>query len=208
MVAPEQFVYGAPEAFGDVEAAPLLCAGIIGYRALRLSEIGSGEILGLYGFGSSATIAIQVARFWGCDVFVFTRSGEHRSLARKLGASWTGTADETPPAPMHSAVIFAPAGDLVPKALGSLRKGGVLALAGIHMSRIPSMEYSTLYHERTLRSVANSTRRDAKDLLALASSIPVRTEIETFPLRDANRALDLLKQSRIQGSGVLVVAAS
>lgn len=205
MVAREEFVYPIPQGFPDVEAAPLLCAGIIGYRALRLSEVRSGEILGLYGFGASAHIAIQAARYRGCQVCVFTRSEKHQELARRLGAAWTGRAEETPPSLLHSAIIFAPAGYLVPEALRCLRKGGTLALAGIHMSPIPQLEYSTLYHERTIRSVANATREDAKELLALAGKIPIQTEIETFPLNEANHALLLLRKSTIRGAGVLEV---
>src|SRR6059036_918336 len=153
-VVSQDFAYPVPSSFSDVAAAPLLCAGIIGYRALRLSEIRPAEKLGLYGFGASAHIAIQVARHWKCEVYVFTRSKEHRQLARELGAAWTGRAEEDPPTRIHSAVIFEPAGPLVPEALRVLRKGGVIALAGIYMSPIPSLEYSSIYQERTLRSVA------------------------------------------------------
>jgi len=204
-VVSQDFAYPVPVSFSDEAAAPLLCAGIIGYRALRLSEIRPGETLGLYGFGASAHIAIQVARHWKCEVYVFTRSKEHRQLARELGAAWTGRAEEDPPARIHSAVIFAPAGPLVPEALRVLRKGGVIALAGIYMSPIPSLEYSSIYHERTLRSVANSTRQDAHEILRLAGEIPIRTEIETFALEEANEALLCLKESRIRGAGVLIL---
>jgi len=204
-VVSQDFAYPVPVSFSDEAAAPLLCAGIIGYRALRLSEIRPGETLGLYGFGASAHIAIQVARHWKCEVYVFTRSKEHRQLARELGAAWTGRAEEDPPARIHSAVIFAPAGPLVPEALRVLRKGGVIALAGIYMSPIPSLEYSSIYHERTLRSVANSTRQDAHEILRLAGEIPIRTEIETFALEEANEALLRLKESRIRGAGVLIL---
>ncbi len=204
-VVSQDFAYPVPVSFSDEAAAPLLCAGIIGYRALRLSEIRPGETLGLYGFGASAHIAIQVARHWKCEVYVFTRSKEHRQLARELGAAWTGRAEEDPPTRIHSAVIFAPAGPLVPEALRVLRKGGVIALAGIYMSPIPSLEYSSIYHERTLRSVANSTRQDAHEILRLAGEIPIRTEIETFALEEANEALLRLKESRIRGAGVLIL---
>jgi len=204
-VVSQDFAYPVPASFSDEAAAPLLCAGIIGYRALRLSEIRPGETLGLYGFGASAHIAIQVARHWKCDVYVFTRSAEHRQLARELGAAWTGRAEEEPPDKIHSAVIFAPAGPLVREALRVLRKGGVIALAGIYMSPIPSLDYSAIYHERTLRSVANSTRQDAHELLRLAGEVPIRTEIETFPLEEANEALLRLKESRIRGAGVLIL---
>ena len=204
-VVSQDFAYPVPVSFSDEAAAPLLCAGIIGYRALRLSEIRPGETLGLYGFGASAHIAIQVARHWKCEVYMFTRSKEHRQLARELGAAWTGRAEEDPPARIHSAVIFAPAGPLVPEALRVLRKGGVIALAGIYMSPIPSLEYSSIYHERTLRSVANSTRQDAHEILRLAGEIPIHTEIETFALEEANEALLRLKESRIRGAGVLIL---
>jgi propanol-preferring alcohol dehydrogenase len=201
--APERFAHPLPMSFGDAEAAPLLCAGIIGYRALRLSEVRPGERLGLFGFGASAHIAIQVARHWGCETWVFTRGAEHRDLAKHLGAAWVGTAEDEPPGLLDRAISFAPAGHLIPAALGRLRKGGTLALAGIHLDRIPEMSYSLLYGERTLRSVTASTRRDAEELLALAPVIPFRTEVERFPLEDANQALQRLKASRIRGAGVL-----
>jgi len=205
VVAPEAFVYPLPAGFSPAQAAPLLCAGVIGLRALRQSMIRSGERLGLYGFGGSAHIAIQVAVHWGCEVFVFTRSEEHRALARELGAHWIGRAEDDPPARLDSAVIFAPVGRLVIEALRVLAKGGTIAIAGITMSPIPELDYSLLYQERTVRSVANSTRQDVIDLLKLASDIPIRTEIETFPLQEANRALHLLKESRLRGVGVLTI---
>jgi len=205
MVVPGAFAYALPENFSDVEAAPLLCAGVIGYRALKLSNLHPGERLGLYGFGASAHIVIQIARHWHCEVFVFTRAESHRQLAGQLGAVWTGAPGEPPPPPLDSAIIFAPAGKLVPDALRALRKGGTVALAGITMSSIPEMEYQLLYQERVLRSVANSTREDVQSLLRLAAEIPVRTEIETFQLPEANRALQNLKSSTIHGAGVLVI---
>jgi len=205
MVAPAAFAYTLPESFSDLEAAPLLCAGVIGYRALKLSNLQPGEWLGLYGFGASAHIVLQIARHQGSEVCVFTRAESHRQLARQLGAAWVGAAGEPPPAPLDAAIIFAPAGKLVPVALAALRKGGTLALAGITMSALPEMEYQLLYHERILRSVANSTREDVRSLLRLAAEIPVRTEIETFQLPEANRALQNLKSSRIHGAGVLVI---
>ena len=204
-VAPEAFAYPIPAAFSDIEAAPLLCAGIVGFRALRLSDVKPGARLGLYGFGASAHLAIQLARHWSCEVYVFTRSEEHRKLAGKLGATWAGRAEDRAPELLDSAVMFAPAGPLVPHALGALRKGGTLALAGIHMTPIPELEYSMIYGERTIRTVANSTRQDAFDFLKIAVEIPVRTETEIFPLRDANRALRMLKESKIKGAGVLVL---
>jgi len=204
-VVSEDFAYPIPAKFSDAEAAPLLCAGIIGYRALRLSEIQPGQRLGLYGFGASAHIAIQVAVHWHCEVFVFTRSPEHRRLAQMLGAAWVGRAEDTPPAQMNSGIIFAPVGHLVPEALRVLDKGGTLALAGIHMSPIPAMDYSLIYGERTVRSVANSTRQDAEEFLRLADEIPIRTEVEIFPLAQANQALQWLKASQIRGAGVLQI---
>ncbi|KPL01039.1 MAG: alcohol dehydrogenase [candidate division Zixibacteria bacterium SM23_73_3] len=205
-VVSQDFAYPIPEGFSDQQAAPLLCAGIIGYRALRLSEIKPKGRLGLYGFGASAHVAIQVAIHWGCEVFVFTRSKEHRKLAEKLGAVWTGQAKDKAPKKLDSAIIFAPAGELVLDALNALDKGGTLALAGIYMTPIPQMDYvKYLYYERTTRSVANSTRKDGKELLELAAEIPIRTKTTSFPLKDANKALLLLKQSKIDGAGVLEI---
>jgi propanol-preferring alcohol dehydrogenase len=205
MVAPQDFAYHIPEPFSDLEAAPLLCAGVIGYRALRLSEVRPGERLGLYGFGASAHVTIQVAIHWGCEVFVFTRSQEHRRLARELGAAWAGGAEDDPPAKINSGIIFAPAGWLVPQALRVLDKGGTLALAGIYMSPIPEMDYGLIYDERTVRSVANSTRRDAEEMLQVAAAVPVHTEIQVFALEEANLALRMVKESKIQGAGVLEI---
>ena len=205
-VVPEAFAFRLPGGFTDAQAAPLLCAGIIGYRALRLADVKPGERLGLFGFGASAHIAIQVARFWGCEVWVFTRSAEHRALAKALGASWVGGADDKPPGLLDRAISFAPAGGVIPLALAKLRKGGTLALAGIHLDKIPEMPYTLLYGERTLRSVTASTRRDAEALLTLAARIPIKTEVEVFPLEEANAALQRLKASRISGAGVLRIA--
>ena len=205
-VVHESFACTLPPQFTDLQAAPLLCAGIIGYRSLRLSGVEPGGCLGLYGFGASAHIVIQIARHQGCEVFVFTRSEEHQKLARALGAAWVGGAEDTPPEKLDGAILFAPAGRLVLDALRATRKGGTVALAGITMSPIPEMDYgSLLYHERVLRSVANSTRQDARELLRVAAEIPVRTEVEAFKLEDANRALQSLKASRIQGAGVLTL---
>ena len=205
VVVSEDSAYALPESFSDTDVAPLLCAGVIGYRALRLSGIKPGGRVGLFGFGASAHIAIQIVRHWGGEAYVFTRNRHHRALAEALGASWTGAAEDRPPHQIESGIIFAPAGALVPAALGVLQKGGTLALAGIHMSRIPEMEYGLLYHERTVRSVANSTRDDVRGLLDVASRIPVRTEVEVFPLREINRALLKLKNSELHGSGVVAV---
>jgi len=206
MVIPEKFAYVMPEIFADEEAAPLLCAGIIGYRALRLSEIKPGQRLGLYGFGASAHVAIQVAVHWGCKVYVFSRSEEHRGLAEKLGAVWTGTSKDEPPAKMDSSIVFAPAGELVLDALRVLDKGGTVALAGIYMTPIPEMDYMKhLYHERTLRSVANATRQDGEELLKIAAEIPIRTTTQAFKLEEANKALQLLKEGKINGAAVLKI---
>ena len=204
-VVDEKFAYPIPTVFSDAQAAPLLCGGVIGYRALRLSDLQHGERIGLYGFGSSAHIAIQIARHWKCEVYVFTRGERHRDLARRLGAVWAGGAEDAPPHLIDRAIIFAPVGSLVPEALRVMRKGGTVALAGIYSTPIPSIDYNLLYHERTIRSVANSTRQDAEELLKVAAEIPVHTEIETFSLSDANRVLQMLKASQIDGSAVLKV---
>ncbi len=206
MVVSQDFAYPMPRGFSALEAGPLLCGGVIGYRALRLSEAQRGDRLGLYGFGSSAHIVIQVALHRGMEVYVYTRSPRHQELALRLGAAWVGQAEEGAPDTLDSVIIFAPAGPLVPLALRALRKGGTVALAGIHMSPIPEMDYGLLYGERRLRSVANSTRRDAEDLLELARRIPIRTEVQAFPLEEANQALQLLKQGGINGAGVLTVS--
>ena len=205
VVVQEAFAYSLPTGISTAHAAPLLCAGVIGFRALRLSEVRPGERLGLYGFGGSAHIAIQVAVHWGCEVLVFTRSEAHRTLARQLGAHWAGRVEDDPPGRLDSAVIFAPVGGLVLDALRVLRKGGTIALAGITMSPIPELDYALLYQERTVRSVANSTRQDVRDLLRLAVDIPIHTEIQSFPLEEANHALQLLKQSQLSGAGVLTI---
>ena len=206
-VAPAAYVYPIPSAFSDDEAAPLLCAGIIGYRALRLSAVKPGQRLGLYGFGASAHIAIQVARHWGCAVFVCSLREEHRALARELGAVWVGGAAETPPEKLHGAILFAPAGELVPPALRALRRGGTLAIAGIHLSPIPVIDYDNeLFGERTIRSVTANTRQDGLDLLQEAAAIPIRTHTQRFKLEEANAALQALKAGTIKGAGVLQVA--
>jgi propanol-preferring alcohol dehydrogenase len=205
-LAPEAFALQLPTGLAEVAVAPLLCAGIIGYRALRRSEVRPGETLGLYGFGASAHLCIQIARWWGCTVFVFTRTPAHAELARELGAAWAGDARETPPAPLQHAILFAPSGGLVPEALRALDRGGTVALAGIHMSPIPSLDYARhLYLEKTLRSVTAATRQDAAELLELAARIPLRSEVEVFPLEDANDALIRLKRSEIRGAAVLTV---
>lgn len=206
MVVHQDFAYPIPETFSDEAAAPLLCAGIIGYRALRLSGIRPGERLGMWGFGASAHITLQIARYWGCEVYVFTRGERHRQLAKELGAAWVGSAGDDPPAPVHGGIIFAPAGGLVPEALRVLERGGTLALAGVTMTPIPELDYDRLlYWERAVRSVANFTREDAAEFLRLAAEVPVRTTVQTFPLEAANEALLALKEGRINGAGVLVL---
>jgi propanol-preferring alcohol dehydrogenase len=205
-VVPARFAYPIPSLFTDAEAAPLLCAGIIGYRALRLSGITPGQRLGLYGFGASAHIAIQFARHWSCSVYVCSLREEHRALARELGATWVGKAREAPPETLHSAIIFAPAGELVPPALRALMRGGTLALAGIHMTPIPSLDYDReLFGERVLRSVTANTRQDGLDLLREAAAIPVRAHTTRFRLEEANQALQALKIGSFSGAGVLTV---
>lgn len=203
-VAPARFAYPIPPIFSDEEAAPLLCAGIIGYRALRLSGIKPGQRLGLYGFGASAHIAIQIARHWGCRVYVSSLKREHQELARQLGAVWVGGATEMPPDKLHGAIIFAPAGELVPPALRALDRGGTLALAGIHMSPIPSLDYDRdVFGERVIRSVTANTRQDGIDLLREAAAIPIKPHTVRFPLEQANRALQELKAGSFQGAAVL-----
>jgi propanol-preferring alcohol dehydrogenase len=206
VVAAADFVYRLPDNFPAESAAPLLCAGIIGYRALHLSGIKPGGRLGLYGFGASAHIAIQMARHHGCEVLVFTRSPNHRKLARELGAIWAGQAQDTPPAKLDAAIIFAPAGDLVPEALRVLNRGGTLVLAGVHLSAVPPLDYQQhLYFEKTVRSVTASTRQDGRELLDLAAKIPIRPHVRLFPLAEANQALQLLKRGGIDGAAVLVM---
>ena len=204
-VAPEDFVYPIPEGFPDLQAAPLLCAGIIGFRCLRVAGISPGGKLGIYGFGAAGHVCIQVAKYWGCDVFVSTREEKHRRLAMELGAVWAGGAADAPPQKLDASIIFAPAGELVPPALAALRKGGTLVLGGIHMSPIPSFPYLLIYHERSIRSVANNTRQDGHDFLKIAAAIPIHTEVQAFPLDQANQALQALKQDGIRGAGVLKI---
>lgn len=202
----EDFAHPLPRAFSDEHAAPLLCAGVIGYRAYRLSGAQKGQGLGLYGFGASAHLVLQLARHQGCEVYVFTRTPAHRALAEQLGAVWTGTAEQTPPRPLDAAIIFAPAGALIPQSLRVLRKAGTLALAGITMTEIPPLNYDLLYHERVVRSVANSTREDCHDFLLEAAKIPIEPRTQLYPLADANRALQDLKHSRLEVAAVLKVS--
>jgi len=205
-VADERYCLQIPDVYSDVEAAPLLCAGLIGYRSLRLT--GDAERIGLYGFGSSAHIIAQLARHQGRRVFAFTRPGDAdgQAFARELGAEWAGGSDERPPEELDAAIVFAPVGALVPAALAVLAKGGAVVCAGIHMSDIPSFPYELLWNERMVRSVANLTRADGEEFLALAPRVPVRTEIETFRLGDANDALEQVRSGRARGSTVLRVA--
>ncbi len=205
IVVDEKFAYSIPDNFSDIDAAPLLCAGVIGFRALRLSRIEQGERLGLYGFGASAHIVLQIARHWGKEVYVFTRSPEHRRLALELGAAWVGGSDERPPHKIDSAINFAPVGSLVVSALHVMNRGGTVVHAGIYSTPIPQFDYQWLYEERTITSAANSTRRDVENLLRVAAEIPVHTEVQLYPLADANRALQDLKHSRIKGAAVLQV---
>jgi alcohol dehydrogenase, propanol-preferring len=205
-VAPEDFVYEIPGAFTDEQAAPLLCAGIIGYRALRRSRLPDGGKLALYGFGSSAHVVIQIARHRGCEVYVVTRGEGHRELARRMGAVWVGEDATGMPVKVDSAIIFAPAGELVPLALAALKKGGTLALAGIYMTAIPQLDYEKyVFYERDICSVTANTRQDGRDLLAEAAAIPIRPYTTTYALAEANRALQDLKHDRINGTGVLIM---
>lgn len=205
-VVDAEFAYVIPRPFSDVEAAPLLCAGIIGYRALERSRLPLGGKLALYGFGSSAHVVMQIARHRGAEVYVVTRGEKHRQLAADMGAAWVGQDPAGMPDKVHSAIIFAPAGELVLPALEMLRKGGTLALAGIHMSAIPALDYQRhVFFERDIRSVTCNTRLDGCGLLAEAAAIPVRPHTTVYPLAEANRALQDLKHDRISGTGVLVI---
>jgi propanol-preferring alcohol dehydrogenase len=204
-VADRRFCLPLPPGYGDVEAAPLLCAGLIGWRALRAA--GEAERLGLYGFGASAHIVAQVARHQGRRVFAFTRQEDDRAqaLARSLGAEWTGGSGSAPPEELDAAIVFAPVGALVPAALRVLARGGTVVCAGIHMSDVPAFPYELLWGERTITSVANLARADGEEFLALAPQVPVRTQVEPFPLEQANEALERLRAGRIEGAAVLVV---
>lgn len=204
-VADERFCFAIPAGYPDLQAAPLLCAGLIGYRSLVMT--GDAERIGLYGFGAAAHIVIQTARYQGRQVFAFTRSGDTQGqqFARDLGATWAGSSAEVPPELLDAAIIFAPVGALVPAALKAVAKGGVVVCAGIHMSDIPSFPYELLWGERVLRSVANLTRRDGEEFLSLAPKIPIKTQVEAFPLTAANEALEALRSGRVQGAAVLVI---
>jgi len=208
IAAAADFVYPIPDNLSDAEAAPLLCAGIIGYRSLRLTGFTdwSGARLGIYGFGAAGHIAIQIARYRGADVYVATRDREkHQALAEELGAVWAGDTFDTPPVKLDAAIVFAPAGEIVPVALAALEKSGTLVLGGIHMSPIPQLDYQLIYGERSIRSVTNNTREDGHEFLAEAAAAPVKTSVRTFPLDQANEALNALKNDAIKGSGVIQV---
>jgi propanol-preferring alcohol dehydrogenase len=204
-VANAQFCFHLPRGFPDIQAAPLLCAGLIGYRSLRMA--GDAKKVGFYGFGQSAHILIQVARYQHRQVYAFTRPGdeEGQAFARKMGATWAGGSDTLPPEQLDAAIIFAPVGDLVPQSLKALARGGAVVCAGIHMSDIPSFPYDILWHERRIQSVANLTRQDGEEFLTLAPKVPVRSEIQTYPLEETNQALDDLREGRLSGSAVIVV---
>lgn len=204
-VVPEAFAYELPDGLAAEELAPLLCAGIIGYRAYRRSRAPRGGRIGLFGFGGSAHVAIQVARYHGCEVYVFSRGGKHRALAEDLGAVWVGDTFDRPPHPLDAAVLFAPAGELVPVALSALDRGATLAIAGIHLSDVPALNYQeSLFQERNLCSVTANTRNDGNALLELAALIPIRTHTQGYPMDQANQALSDLKNDRIKGAAVLL----
>jgi alcohol dehydrogenase, propanol-preferring len=206
-VVPAEYAYDIPDGFDDSQAAPLLCAGIIGYRALQRAEVPPDGRLALYGFGSSASVVIQIALHRGYEVYVVTRGESHRRLAREMGAHWTGEPGQAPPDAVDSAIIFAPAGEIVPEALRAVRKGGTVAAAGIYMTPVPELDYEThLFHEKNLRSVEANTREDGRGLLREAAAVPVRARVTEFPLEDANEALIRLKNDRIDGSAVLVMS--
>jgi len=207
-VADQRFCFAIPDSYGDAEAAPLLCAGLIGYRSLV--KAGNGKRLGIYGFGAAAHIVAQVARYQRRDIYGFTRPGdeEAKKFALALGAVWAGGSNELPPLQLDAAILFAPVGELVPQALRALAKGGIVVCGGIHMSDIPSFPYEILWEERSICSVANLTRRDGEEFLALAPKVPVRTKVQTFPLEEANVALNQLRSGKVQGAAVLVMEAA
>jgi len=203
----EDFAYLLPRTIADEQVAPLLCAGIIGYRAIKRAEVRPGATVGLYGFGGSAHLALQVLQHWKCRVFVMTRGGHHQELAGEMGAEWIGSAEEPPPAPLDAAILFAPAGNLVLPALQALDRGGILAVAGIYLSEIPPLDYERhLFYEKELRSVTANTRRDGEEFLKVAGEIPIRTHTAPMPLGDANLALQQLKHDELQGAAVLRIS--
>jgi alcohol dehydrogenase, propanol-preferring len=203
-VVREDFAYPLPPTLEDEETAPLLCAGIIGYRAIKRADVRPGSTVGLYGFGGSAHIAIQVLKHWNCRVFVMSRGGKHQELAEELGADWTGEAAERPPAPLDAAILFAPAGNLVLPAMEALHRGGILSIAGIYLTPIPTLDYERhLFYEKEIRSVTANTRADGNELLQLAAAIPIRTHTMPMALDEANRALQMLKHDELKGAAVL-----
>ncbi|NOZ87747.1 MAG: zinc-dependent alcohol dehydrogenase family protein [Deltaproteobacteria bacterium] len=205
-IAEADFVYPIPDGFGDLDAAPLLCGGVVGFRALELAGIGNIKKLGMYGFGNSAHVAIQIANHLKAECYVFTRSKEHQAHAISLGAKWSGTAEDDPGTTMDSSIVFAPAGRLVHLGLQALKKGGTLILAGIHMTPIPQMDYSMIYNEKCVKSVANATREDARKLLNFAASIPIRTDIEIFELAQGNEVMRRMKKADLRGGAVFKIA--
>lgn len=205
MVAPAESLLPIPDRYADIEAAPLLCAGIIGYRSLKVAGVEPGQRLALFGFGASAHLTLQVAASWGCEVIVFSRQPRHRELARRLGAVWTGQAGDKPPFAVHAAISFAPAGWLVPAALEVLRKGGTLAINAVHMDGIPAFDYPLIYGERRLVSVANTTRADGREFMALAARLPLRVHAEPVPFAEANHALARLKRADVEAALVIRV---
>ena len=203
----EDFAYPIPDSISDENAAPLLCAGIIGFRAIKRAEVRPGATVGLYGFGGSAHLAIQVLKYWGCRVFVMSRGGIHQELAKDLGAQWVGSAEERPPAPLDAAILFAPAGNLVLPAMEALDRGGILAIAGIYLTPVPTLDYERhLFYEKEIRSVTANTRADGEEFLKIAGKIPIRTHTVPMALEDANRALNMLKHDELKGAAVLHVA--
>jgi propanol-preferring alcohol dehydrogenase len=208
VIAPADFALRIPDAFDDLGAAPLLCGGVIGYRSLKVSGVRPGQRLGLYGFGASALLALQVALHWGCRVYVCTRSAPERARALSLGAVWAGGYEEAPPEPLDAAVTFAPVGSVVVAALEALARGGTVAVNAIHLDGIPAFSYDALWWERTIRSVANFTREDARELLHLAVEIPIKTSVDLFPFEEANVALQRLKAGEVSGAAVLTMPLS
>lgn len=205
-VVPEEFAYPVPDAIDDLHAAPLMCAGMIGYRSLRLANAQDAPTLGLVGFGASAHIAIQIARHWGCEVYVFSHTERHRSFAQQMGATWVGEVGDDPGVRLRSAIIFAPVGELIPPMLKVLERGGELVCAGIHMSPIPQFDYDLIYGERVLRSVMNLTREDGEGLMRVAGEIPLETAVTGFALEEANEALRQMKDNKLSGAAVLELA--
>ena len=205
MVVQSNYAYHIPKIFSDAEAAPLMCAGVIGYRSIKMCQIKPGETLGLFGFGASAHIVIQIAKYWNCEVFVFTRSKNHQEHAKNLGASWVGTSKDNPPRKIDRAISFVPSGLIIHDILRVLDKGGTLAINAVHLTDIPAIPWDLIYYERQIISVANTTRQDAIDFLKLAGEIPIKTEVHTYNLKDANNALQDLKNSKFNGAAVLVI---